>query len=417
MANPKEHLTHITTRLGVSGAIVRAVIWLAFIGLGLWFLTRIQFTLTIFGLAWLIAYLMNPLVEKMEGRKLWHIEKCSRGLAVGGIYFCVLSLLFLAGSLLFPTVAGQIHRLIELQHGLYNSELLASSVQEQGEKLVRMLPEEYRAQLLEKLRASLGTITTEIGKFISSALSHLASFFGQMLTGAVILLSALLISIYIILSWKDLGATFVESFPHQYRSEIDRLMGQMNRIFGGYLRATILTSLAAGCSTTICLWIYSFVTGVSCPYSYVIGIIAGLAYPIPLFGILSSTLVAAVLGFFPESDFHTALWVGGIVFVVNNLIDRTLQPKLMSSAIGVSPLFVIFAAAAGGEFIGGVWGMLAGIPLAAMTKAFTTWVHELFLEDESESTEGTLEAVAVVVPVVADSVVQPDESGPSANIS
>jgi predicted PurR-regulated permease PerM len=385
VANPKEHLTHITSRFGVSGAIVRAAIWLAFIGSAVWFLTRIQFTLTIFGLAWLIAYLMNPVVERLEGKKLWHIERCSRGLAVGGIYFCVLSLLFLAGSLLFPTVAAQIQHVIDLEHTLYNPQQLASSVQEKGEKLVNLLPVEYQAQLLEKLRASLGTITTEIGKFISSALSHLASFFGQMLTGAVIVLSALLISIYIILSWKELGTTFVESFPFQYRQEINRLMGQMNRIFGGYLRATIVTSLAAGGSTTVCLWIYSFVTGVSCPYSYVIGIIAGIAYPIPLFGILSSTVVAAVLAFFPESNVNTALWVGGIVFLVNNIIDRTLQPKLMSSAIGVSPLFVIFAAAAGGEFIGGVWGMLVGIPLAAMTKAFTTWIHELFLEDEIEA--------------------------------
>lgn len=70
-----------------------------------------------------------------------------------------------------------------------------------------------------------------------------------------------------------------------------------------------------------------------------------------------------------------------VVLSISITIDRTLQPKLMGDAIGVSPVFVIFAAAAGGEFLGGVWGMLVGIPLAAMTKAFFTWFYDLFLVD------------------------------------
>jgi hypothetical protein len=109
-----------------------------------------------------------------------------------------------------------------------------------------------------------------------------------------------------------------------------------------------------------------------CPYAVIISIIAGLTYPIPLFGILSSTCIGGVLAFVPESDLGTGLQVALIVLVVNTVIDRTLLPKLMSNAIGVSPLFVIFAAAAGGEFVGGVWGMF---------KAIFVWFHGEFLTD------------------------------------
>ena len=94
-----------------------------------------------------------------------------------------------------------------------------------------------------------------------------------------------------------------------------------------------------------------------------------------------SRLFAVVLGFLPESDIGTGFLVASVVGVVSVTIDRMLTPKLMGDAIGVSPLFVIFAAAAGGEFLGGVWGMLVGIPLAAMTKAFFVWFHDLFLVD------------------------------------
>lgn len=384
MANAKDHLEHITSRFGVSGAIVRAALWLAFVGGGFWFLSQIQFTLTVFGLAWLIAYLMNPLIELLEGRRLGPVAQCSRGLAVGGIYLCIFALLFLTASLAFPSVSSQIEHLIDLQKTLYNPHELSTAIQNQGERLVQMVPEQYRAPLMEKLRASLGTITTEAGKVISSVLSQIAGMLGSMLKGLVMFLTALLISIFFILGWSELRGDFIGFFPHRYHEEIEKLLAQMHRIFGGYIRATIVTSAAAGVSSTVCVWIYSLVTGHSCPYALIIGLIAGIAYPIPLFGILSSTVIAAVLSFFPESNSGVAVSVGLIVLLANLTIDRTIQPKLMSAAIGVSPLFVMFAAAAGGEFIGGVWGMLLGIPLAAMTKAFLTWIHDLFLVDAEE---------------------------------
>ena len=75
--------------------------------------------------------------------------------------------------------------------------------------------------------------------------------------------------------------------------------------------------------------------------------------------------------------------------MVNIIIDRTIQPKLMSDAIGVSELFVMFAAFAGGE-VAGIWGMLLGIPVAAMGKALFEWFHLNFLTTDEPDNAGLL---------------------------
>ena len=323
---------------------------------GIWFLTRIQVTLSIFGLAWLIAYLTRPIVLLFEGKRVGPIRQCPRALAVGTVYFLLLTVLFVVGSLAFPAVTGQFERLLDLQHALYHPQELAAAIQNQGERLVNLVPNQYRAELLERLKSSVGNLTAMVGQGLTEGLGFLAAFFKQMAAGAAVFISALLISIYLLFGWESLYFSLVSAFPGRYRHNFIELIGKMNQIFGGYVRATIIASLVNALAS-----------------------LAGLTYPIPLFGILSSVVTAVILGFVPDSDITTGLMVGGVVAVVSITIDRVLTPKLMGDAIGVSPMFVIFAAAAGGEFLGGVWGMLLGIPLAAMTKAFFLWFHDLFL--------------------------------------
>lgn len=359
--------------------LVRAGLWLAMLAAGIWFLTRIQVTLSIFGLAWLIAYLTRPIVLLFEGKRVGPIRQCPRALAVGTVYFLLLTVLFVVGSLAFPAVTGQFERLLDLQHALYHPQELAAAIQNQGERLVNLVPNQYRAELLERLKSSVGNLTAMVGQGLTEGLGFLAAFFKQMAAGAAVFISALLISIYLLFGWESLYFSLVSAFPGRYRHNFIELIGKMNQIFGGYVRATIIASLVNALASLAGLTVFTLVSGRACPYAYLICLVAGLTYPIPLFGILSSVVTAVILGFVPDSDITTGLMVGGVVAVVSITIDRVLTPKLMGDAIGVSPMFVIFAAAAGGEFLGGVWGMLLGIPLAAMTKAFFLWFHDLFL--------------------------------------
>ncbi len=374
-----------------TGVLVRAGLWLAVAALAAWFLSRIGFTLVVFGMAWLIAYLMNGVVVWMEGRKVGPIQSITRAMAVSLIYFFLGATIIVVGALAFPPVEAQVARLLQMQQTIADPQDLAHLIQTQSERLQHLVPQEYRQTVMERVRSSLDTITAQVGSWLVAGLNALAGFFTQMMTGMFVFLSALLISIYILLTWKELGQDFIGCFPINYRDELRDLLGKMNAIFGGYLRATIITSAACGVFTLLAVWITGLTFHQPFTYALVIALIAGLTYPIPIFGILASGVAAVVLSFIPTGSLSYGVAVGVAVFVVNGIIDRTLQPKLMGDAIGVSPLFVMFAAAAGGEFLGGVWGMLLGIPLAAMAKALWSWFHGKFLAVHEET--------EVVVPV------------------
>lgn len=398
-----------------SGFLLRTAIWLGLIGLLIYFLVTIRVTLTIFGLGWFIAYLMNPLVKRLEGHRLGPIPRCSRGVVVFVIYLVLGVMVVVIGSFALPEVVAQLSRVSELQKSL-DPQKLTQIVQTQSDKLIQMVPQAYRETVLVRLHDSVDTISAELGKFATRVVAYLGSFFGEMVAGAFLFLSAVVVSLYMIMNWRGMGESVVNIFPQEYKLEIKALLREMNAIFGGYMRATILTSLACSALTLASLLLYSWATGRNCPYTYLISFIAGITYPIPILGILATTVIAAILGYIPEGDFSNGFWVGMIVLVMNNILDRTLQPIMMSGAIGVSPLFVIFAAAAGGEFLGGVAGMLLGIPIAAMAKVLIIWIYERFLRTSEKPTTIGLAAGELVLlspPYPSSTSIVVSTSGPA----
>jgi len=73
-------------------------------------------------------------------------------------------------------------------------------------------------------------------------------------------------------------------------------------------------------------------------------------------------------------------------------VDRVVGPRVMSKAMGVSPLFVMFAAFAGAELMG-FWGMILGVPVAAAMKVLFRYVRRRFLVPQ----EGDLDVASMMV--------------------
>lgn len=358
----------------------RGALWLLVLAGAAWFLLNIESTIIAFGVAWLIAYLLNPIVETLEGRRLGPLQQCSRGLAIGIVYLILVGALVAMASLLFPQVSQQVQKLLVLQDVLTDPAQLTAEVQQRVQFLLERVPEQYRQDVYDRATQLVQDSASQVGRWVGQGLQYLAAFIGQLFSGMFLFLTGVIISIYMLQGWRGMGNGFVEMLPLNYQDDARSLSLQMNQIFGGYLQATIITSLACMLATFISILIVDAIFGVSFPFIYLISFVAGITYPIPVLGILASTVLGAVLGFLPENNLAFASTVGATVFIVNNIIDRTVQPKLMSDAIGVSPLFVMFGAFAGGELMG-VWGMLLGIPLAAMAKALFVWFHGRFLSE------------------------------------
>ncbi len=362
--------------------ILWAVVTIGF----LYALSRIPNTLIVFSMAWLIAYLLNPAVDALQGKKIGPFQKTSRGKAVGIVAGLLIGVAVAAGAWMLPHLTDQVRALVALKDSISDPSELPMALREKVEPLLLRVPEAYREQAMERASVLIQDSASEIGAWVSKGLGWIGSFLAQLISGIFLVCTAFLVSLYILMNWHGMGRAFLEKLPRQYRDEVWSLSLKMNTIFGGYLKATILTSIACMIATFVSLLLLSAITGHEFPYKGLVAFVAGIAYPVPVIGIIATSILGGVLGYLPESNLGFGIAVLVTINVVNVIIDRTVQPKLMSDAIGVSELFVMFAAFAGGE-VAGIWGMLLGIPVAAMGKALFEWFHVNFLVVEELTPE------------------------------
>lgn len=397
----------LSVKPSLQAPIWKHLLWAAVAVAGLWALSKIPSTLIVFSMAWLIAYLLNPAVDRLTGERLGPIKACSRGQAVGLIAGLLLGAVLAAGAMMIPQLSDQVEKLISLQKSLGDPAELPTLLREKAEPMLARVPEQYREEVMTKATNLIQESASKIGHWASQIIASVGAFLGQMLSAIFLVCSAFLISLYMLMNWHNLAGDFLEKLPRQYQREVRSLSLKLNEIFGGYLKATILTAIACMIATFISLLLLELVTGKDFPYKGLVSFVAGLSYPIPVIGIIATSILGGVLGFVAAGQVGFGIWVLGTINVVNILIDRTVQPRLMSGAIGVSELFVMFAAFAGGE-VAGVWGMLLGIPVAAMGKTLFEWFHLNFLLVEEHTEEAPLahpfaEPPAAGVPLLAES--------------
>ncbi len=368
--------------------IWKHILWAAIAILLLYSIAQIPTTLKIFVMAWLIAYLLNPAVEALEGQRLGPIKKCSRAIAVALITTLLVGILVAVASLMVPNLTEQLQRLVNLQSMISDPSELPQAINEKIEPLLAKLPAEYRDEIMERATTFIQESASTIGSWATLVIVWLGNALADLVTGITIVATAFLVSIYMLMTWKSMGQGILEKLPRRYREEILSLSNKMQVIFGGYLKATILTSIACCIATFLSMLVLNLVTGVDFPYKYIISVVAGLLYPIPFIGIIATSILGGVLGYVAEESLAFGLAVLITINVVNMIIDRTVQPALMSNAMGVSELFVMFAAFAGGE-VAGIWGMLLGIPVAAMGKTLFEWFHLNFLQEPESAEAGS----------------------------
>ncbi len=378
MSEAAEGGGRVTVRPVVQAPIWKHLLWGAVALVGLWALSKIPSTLIVFSMAWLIAYLLNPAVDYLSGKKVGPVKSLSRGQAVGLVAGLLLGALIAAGAMLLPQLTEQVEKLISLQTRLGNPQDLPIIIRQKVEPLMARVPEQYREELMARSSNFIQESASKIGAWASAIVTYIGAFIAQLFSAIFLVCSAFLVSLYILMNWHTMAGDFLEKLPRQYRREVRSLSLKLNEIFGGYLKATILTAIACMIATFVFLLLLTTVTGKDFPYKGLVAFVAGISYPVPVIGIIATSILGGVLGFVTEGSIGFGVLVLVTINVVNIIIDRTVQPRLMSDAIGVSELFVMFAAFAGGE-VAGVWGMLLGIPVAAMGKTLFEWFHLNFL--------------------------------------
>lgn len=318
----------------------RVLITVLFFAIGFGFLYAARHTLVAFLFAIFFAYLIDPLVSKLEK---W---VKGRGRAIAIIYVLLAILVGIFFTFVGPRIGHQGAKL--------------------GEAAPDLLQKVSSGEIIDKIGADHLTKTTrdQLKQFLvghSAQIKALAQRAGlRVAEVAQNVWLLVLIPILAAFFLKDgrtfstVGLSFVNSKPQ--REFMEGVLADMNQMLAHFIRAQL--TLAA-----LSLVIYTSVLAIMrVPYALVLGTAGGAMEFIPVVG----PLVAAVLILGVALLMGYSHWIILLAFLgAWRLIqDYVVSPRVMGEKMELHPLAAIFGVLAGGE-IAGVLGVYLSIPVMA----------------------------------------------------
>lgn len=320
--------------------------------------------LTPFLAAAFLAYLGDPLVDRLEAKKF------SRTVAVCIVFSIMSIIVLLVLLILIPLLHEQISLLIKRIPDMF-SWLQHTAVPTIAAKL------NIDASIinLDVVKESL----LENWRNIGSTLGRVFGKIGQ--SGQVVILwfSYLVlipvVTFYLLRDWDILVARIKELIPRTYVFKTVQLCRECDDVLAEFLRGQLLLMLAQGLIYTIGLWV------VGLEFALLIGMLAGLVSFVPYLGVIVGVVVAGIAAIMQFQELMPVIYVL-MVFGVGQMIEgMVLSPWLVGDRIGLHPVAVIFAVMAGGQLFG-FFGVLMALPAAAIITVLLRHLHQHYLDSE-----------------------------------
>lgn len=313
-----------------------------------------RYIITPFAIAFIIAYALDPLVDKLETWKL------PRTAAILFFLLFLIIMFSLAGIIVFPLIKMQIEKLTG------DMPNYVKIIQQWLSPFIENFIKEDPAQIKETISGLMEKFGNIPMKLLSSTSSLLWSGFSGILNFIVILVNLIIIPIACFYLLKDIDyiKEKIRGFiPSRYKETVLNLVDETNEVLSGFIRGQLTVSAILAIFYSIGL---SFI---GTPMSIVIGIVAGLANVVPYLGLLIGLIPALILTLL---QFHDQIHLLGVLLVfgfAQALEGMVITPRIVGDKIGLHPVIIMLAILAGGQFFGFV-GIVLAVPVAAVLNVF-----------------------------------------------
>ncbi|MNZ71380.1 pheromone autoinducer 2 transporter [compost metagenome] len=339
----------------------RSWLWLAAVVLFGWLVHQLQPVLMPFLVGVLLAYLGDPLVDRLEARGLtrtWGV------VAVFSLFSLILLVMLLV---LVPLLGRQLLRLYELVPQMLDWLQVAALpwVQQQlGLRADFWQLARLKALFTEHLGQAGDIAGMLLAQVTSSGLALLA-WIGNLLLIPVV-------SFYLLRDWDLMLARLRSLLPRKREGLVVALSSECHEVLGAFLRGQLLVMLALALVYAVGLMLVGLELGL------LIGVLAGLASIVPYMGFVVGIVAALVAVLFQFGLDWVPLLGVLVVFTVGQLLEGMwLTPLLVGDRIGLHPVAVIFAILAGGQLFG-FTGVLLALPVAAVIMVLLRHVHDFY---------------------------------------
>lgn len=320
----------------------------------LWFLGDVILPFVLGGA---IAYLLDPIADRLEKLHLSRISSVAIITLVAALIFIILILLVI------PTLIQQTAALIDTAPQLFTR--LQTALTERFPQILDADSTIHRQLLTigESIQSKGGEL---VNGLVSSALG--------LINVAILLVVVPVVAFYLLLDWDNMTAKVDDMLPRDHAPVVRRLAADIDNTLASFLRGQGTVCLILGSYYAIALMLAGLNFGL------VVGFVAGLISFIPYVGALVGGILAIGLALFQFwGDWLSIGLVAGIFAVGQFLEGNILTPKLVGSSVGLHPVWLLFALSVFGSLFGFV-GMLVAVPVAAVIGVLTRYGIEKYKE-------------------------------------
>lgn len=326
---------------------LQAALWIGLALGALWLLYLLGPILTPFLLAGILAYVANPLVDRLQALRLPRVLAALAVILL--LVAAVAGLVLIMIPLLTDEAAVLADRLPEALT-LANRQLLPWLHSNFG------INWHFDPVALKKLAANnMDSVQTIAQHVLQSLKIGGMAVFGLLVN----LLLAPVVMFYLLMDWHALLRRVENALPRPWHDRIVAMAGDVDAVLSQFLRGQLSVMVILALYYSGALWLADL------PSALAIGILTGFLIFVPYLGFATGfvlALLVAVLQFDGWSPIVAVLAVFGIGQLLEGFI---LTPFLVGERIGLHPLAVVFALMAFGQLFGFL-GLLIALPAAAM---------------------------------------------------
>ncbi|AOZ94471.1 AI-2E family transporter [Paenibacillus crassostreae] len=313
-----------------------------------------------FLLAGFLYYLLRPLVDLMERKKI------TRTYAILIIY--VVALICVVGFIigLWPPLVDQLLNLVTNAPNLFNSLSQQLGELEKSGFLAGVLPDDASplTQLTEYLNQGF--------VFLTNYVSGLVSFFSNF---AIILFTFPLFLFYMLKEGEKFGKRIVGFLPKRFRDVGIEVLSEIDTVLSGFIVGRVLVNVFLG----ILMYIGFLIIGL--PYALLLTVIAVILNFIPFVGAILSSIPIVIIGFVESPS--VAIWSLIVILVAQQIQDNILAPYIFGKQLDIHPLTTIILVLASGDLLG-IVGIITIIPLYMVIKIVVSKVYIMYFKNSWE---------------------------------
>jgi predicted PurR-regulated permease PerM len=313
---------------------------------------ELRTVLTPIFIALLLAYLINPLVDRMEG------SGASRNFAISMLVITITFTLVMSTVLLIPPLSSSVDQLGEFLRKIPDYLVM-------GKKWVQAtfsidLPDTWLGAL-KKWSSAIQAYAPKTFKPVSLLVSRVFASSLSLLLALFHVLLVPLFAFYFLKDFHSLKKNIYTHVPPRYEEFVRTRLARMNVMISGFVRGQMIVSLIVGTMYMILLVVMEV------PFAPVIAIVGALINVVPYLG-FATTFAITIVAVLVKMQSITQLAIVVIGMGGIHMVDVfMITPKVVGDKVGMSELMVIVAVLCGGQLFGFL-GVLLAVPTAAVLK-------------------------------------------------